>query len=333
MTDLTANSTSGPDSMYSLVAGPYVFFAILGFIISTTLIILIFSYLNNVSLVKECVLVYLYKDVVIMFILSNCYRLITIIIPYSHPSGLGISPTIARAISFAPILLLVLLLLFINTINVVKCYILKSKVLDPPMPWGDDDVLGINTLRLAYSIFTIVLGSVMYVLGLHPKVPLYYVLVEHHLTEPHFPEHSYILAGLCVALCITSTITGVVAKVYEEANKQLLGEIIAQQINYSLVIFPTILVMLLILTVYLVDVFEVFTFMNLLEIMYVVVSLLYIIAPTFVFYKVHPVRSHAVKLLKNKWEDAFILKIYVTPVLITVIMYPSLFILYQLLDI
>jgi hypothetical protein len=91
--------------------------------------------------------------------------------------------------------------------------------------------------------------------------------------------------------------------------------------------------MLILLTFYLVEVFEVFSFMNLLKIIYVVVSLLYLIAPAFVLYRVHPVRSHAVKFLRNKWEDVFFLKIYVTPVLITVIMYPSLFILYQLLDI
>ena len=99
MTDLSANTTSVPDSMYPLVAGSYLFFAILTFLISSTLIILLFSYLNNVSLVKECVLVYLYKDVVIMFMLSNCIRLITVIVWYSNRSGLEIGTTKVKFIT------------------------------------------------------------------------------------------------------------------------------------------------------------------------------------------------------------------------------------------
>ena len=98
---------------------------------------------------KECVLVYLYKDIVIVFILSNCIRLITLIVRYSNSSGLGISPTKANVIVFVHALLIVLILLLTNTINVVKCYILKSKVLDPPMPWGEDDVLGIKIIRFS----------------------------------------------------------------------------------------------------------------------------------------------------------------------------------------
>ena len=199
------------------------------------------------------------------------------------------------------------------------------------MPWGDDDYLGINIIRLLYSIFTTVFCSVMYAFGQSPKI--YYALVEHHEPEHHSPEPNHILAGLMVVLCITGTITGVIVKIYEVASKQRLEAIIAPQINYSLGIFPIILILLLVLVVYLTDVFEEFTLINLWQTIYVVVSLLYIIAPALVIYRVDQVRSHAVKFLQNKWEDAFYLKIYITPVVITVIMYPSLFIMYQLLDI
>ena len=333
MTDLSANTTSVPDSMYPLVAGSYLFFAILTFLISSTLIILLFSYLNNVSLVKECVLVYLYKDVVIMFMLSNCIRLITVIVWYSNRSGLEIGTTKVKFITIVRTLLVALILLLINTINVLKCYILKSKVLDPPMPWGDDDFLGIKIIRMAYGIFATGFVSVAYALGVYPKLFTELILVQHHATEQHLPEHHHSLTGFFVVLCITGTITGVVAKLYETANKRLLESIIAQQINYSLLIFPIILNVLIWLTVYLVDFFKVLTLINLWQIIYVVSSLLYIIVPAFLFYTVPQVRSHAIKFLKNKWEDVGFLKIYVTPVLITVIMYPSLFILYQCLDI
>jgi hypothetical protein len=75
-------------------------------------------------------------------------------------------------------------------------------VLDPPMPWGYDDALGINIIRLAYSIFTVGCFSVMYVFGPHPKIPLYYVLVERHPTNAHFPEYNYSLGFvlLCASL-------------------------------------------------------------------------------------------------------------------------------------
>ena len=254
MTDFSTNTTSGLDSMYSLVTGPYVFFAVLTFIISTTLIIVIFSYLNNVSLLKECVLLYLYKDVAIMFILKNCIRLFCAIVWYSNRSGLEIGPTKAKVISFVQVLLSISILILINIINAVKCYIIKSKVLDPPVPWGDDDFLGINIIRLAYSFFTSGFGSVIYAFGLYPE--LYCALVEPQATVQHLAECSYIIAGIKVVLSITGTITGVVAKVYEAESNQLLDAIIAPQINYCLGIFPTILILLLILTVYLIDFFS-----------------------------------------------------------------------------
>jgi hypothetical protein len=258
-------------------------------------------------------------------------RLIAIIVLYSNTTGLGMVPFNAKAISFIQAFFVILILLLINIINSLKCYIIKSKVIDPPMPWGDDDLLGTNIIPLAYSIFTTVFISVMYALGLHPE--MYYALMEHHRTELYWSQTNHILPGLVVILGITGIITGIVAKVYDAANKQLLEASIAHQINYSLGIFPPILLVLITSLLYLLNFYEVLTLINFLQTIHIVVSLLYIIVPALVLYRVPQGHSHAAKFFKNKREDAFLLNIYLTPVLITVLMYPSLFFLYQLLDI
>ena len=331
MTDFATSTTLDPDSMYSLVTGPYVAFTILGAIISSTLLILIFSYLNNVSLVKECVLVYLYKDVVIIFILMNCVRVIWIIVWYSNNSGFGIEATQAKVISLGHYFLVILLLLLINILNAVKCYILKSKVLDPPMPWRDEDILGINIIRLAYSIFTTGFISVMYALGLYPK--LYYALVEPNLVERDWGEGNYIFPGLVMFLCSTGVITAIVAKIHEEVNEKILEGIIPQQINYSFGIIHCIIIVLVTSTIFLVEVFEVVTLTHLWQIFCLLAPLILTIIPAIVIYRVHQVQSYALRVIKEKLEEAFFLNIYLTPSIITLIMYSTLYILYQLFDI
>ena len=62
---------------YRLVTGTHVVFEIISFIISTISLAIILGYLNNgVSIAKECILLYLYRDVVIIWMSFNSLWLI-----------------------------------------------------------------------------------------------------------------------------------------------------------------------------------------------------------------------------------------------------------------
>ena len=64
-----------------------------------------------------------------------------------------------------------------------------------------------------------------------------------------------------------------------------------------------------------------------------VISIFYAITPAIVIYRVDELKSHAYNVLKNKLDEAFLLSIYVTPAIITVIMYFTLYVIYQVLEI
>ena len=205
------------EAIYSpMVTGPYALFSTLTFIISTMLIILIFSYLHNVALEKECVLVYLYKDVLINIILLNCMRLITLILCYSIDNGVRMDITQAKVVSSVIIYLVIWLLLLLNVINAVKCQISVSKVVDPPMPWGDDEHFGIRLIRLSCFVFTTAFVALTYALGVYSL--LYYVLIQRDASEKVPTESTFIYFGFILFLVITGTITGLIAKFYEPVN-------------------------------------------------------------------------------------------------------------------
>ena len=325
MMDLEISTTSNHETMYPpLITGPVVLFIILTFIISNILLLLIFSYLNNISLAKECILGYLYKDVVIFLILMNCLRLITTIACYSINSGLGIDALYAKLISFIYTCIFFLLLLFMNTIYAVKCYISMSKVLDPPMPWGDGDVLGIRVIRLVCTVFSTGYVTVMYALGMYPKV--YYSLIEQNVSSTNSPEPDYPFVGMVLFFVVTATIIGMVTKVNEAASGHIMEAMVPRQMNYILWIFPTVAIVVLILI-------EIFELEDLLQKITVLLSICSVTIPGLVIYSADQMKHNATNIVRHKIEEAFILSIYVTPAIITVILYCTLYMIYTSFDI
>ena len=63
-----------------------------------------------------------------------------------------------------------------------------------------------------------------------------------------------------------------------------------------------------------------------------IVTLVDIIASVIVIYRADQVKYHAAKVLKNIMDEAFILNIYVIPTIITLFMYCSLYVIYELFN-
>jgi hypothetical protein len=230
----------------------------------------------------------------------------------------------AKVITFVYGCIFGLILVFMNIIYAVKCYISKSKVLDPPMPWGDDDVLGIRLIRCSGTVLITGFFTVMYTLGMYPKI--YYSLVDQNVSLTNSPEGGYIFLGLTFFLVLTGTVIGIITKVIEAASGHILEVIVPRQMNFFLWIFPTVIIV-----VYLpVRIFEpVHPF----EGMFIVCSIWFIIIPALVIYFADQIKHNVSKVLKNKIEEAFMLSIYVTPAIITVILYCTLYTIYTLFDI
>jgi hypothetical protein len=203
-----------------------------------------------------------------------------------------------------------------------------SKRLDPPMPWGDDDLLGIRWIRVSCFVVTTTFVALMYALGVYSK--LYYVLIQINASVKELPESTYIYLGVLLFLIITGTITGIVAKFHDAANEQHTESIIPRQINRVVWMIPTTGIVLLIIEVLCENFLQMF---NSWLVFPLVLSIVFTITPALVIYREDQLKSYATRLLKNKMEEAFLLSIYVTPAMVTVIMNFTLYIIYELLDV
>ena len=109
------------------ITGILVFFSMMSFIISTALFFFMISYLNNVSLAKQGVLVCLYKDVLAILVSLNCLWMLGMILCFCSKHGNNMGLFEAKILSFCMWCLLITLLLLIIVISCIKFYVKKTR--------------------------------------------------------------------------------------------------------------------------------------------------------------------------------------------------------------
>ena len=145
-------------------------------IIMTSLILLsILGYLNNVPVAKQCLLLYLYKDVVKLTFLIQWDSFIYLILYYTKENDMKIEPTTAKILIYFGLMLMYQNMITLIVIGAIKFAMKRDILLDPLMPWDDgsnNDANSIMMIRLAIIPFTLWL-AIMIIYDNHPK--LYYV--------------------------------------------------------------------------------------------------------------------------------------------------------------
>ena len=167
----------------------------------------------------------------------------------------------------------------------------------------------------------------MYAFGMYPRS--YYVLVDPNALETDLPKSSYIFLGIALILLIIAIINVIFAKVHEAATGDRFEAILPRQMNYFLWIIPTIA---LAITALLVSLQYSFTLLNHLQTFLLVPSIINTIIPAVIIYSADQVKHHTAKVFKTIMEEAFLLSIYVIPTILTVIMYCTLYTIYQFFD-
>ena len=128
---------------------------------------------------------------------------------------------------------------------------------------------------------------------------------------------------------IISAISGIAAKLHEAKNGEILQSTISLKMGHHLLIIPIITAVILVVG-------TLFSSVNDSRqeiILVLVISLCFAITPALVIYRADELKSHVYKVLKNKFDEAFLLSIYVTPTIIFLIMYLSLYVIYEVLEI
>ena len=115
---------------------------------SVALLIIIYSYLRNIGLVNECVLLHLYKDVVAIFIFMRIVQITKGIVGSftltKSKDQTSMNQISAQILSFTLFASTFAILTLLNIISAIRLYIAKKMVLDPPMPWDNDEKFGIK---------------------------------------------------------------------------------------------------------------------------------------------------------------------------------------------
>ena len=164
-------------------------FSITCIIITTLVLVLILGYLNNIPVAKQCLLLYLYKDVVKLTLLIQWNSFTYLILCYTTGNEMKIEPTPAKIIIYFGLMLVYQNMITLSVIGAIKFAMKKDMLLDPSMPWDDESNNGANSImitRLAVIPFLLWL-IMMLVSDSHPK--LYYVAIGDHRASSKIPNN------------------------------------------------------------------------------------------------------------------------------------------------
>ena len=201
--------------------------------ISVILLVLIYCYLHNMNSAKECILVHLYKDFVAIMIITRIWlisKAIAAIITITYLRNLAtMSQLTAKIFSFTFIALANFTLMIMNSIAAIRLYMTKTMVLDPPIPWGNDDKFGIKMIRLLVGGISVGYPMMLFPFEVYPKV--YYDF----LNQTHPKSSSWYVIPCTLQLLVFFT-TILVEKYYQMKGLQQMSLNIPTQFSYFVLV-------------------------------------------------------------------------------------------------
>ena len=322
-TALNASMLRSPDP---IITRTQVAIGTFSMIISNSFSLVVLGYLANISLAKDCLLLYLYKDLIRLGICLNCLGEISQVLIYSIEDGTGIPGTGAKILSFLALNILLLMSLSMNAITTMKLYMKMTNMLDPPMPWeDDDDGKGMKWIRMIAATLTLLFTSILYGIGIHPKIYYWYSGQEMSFYEDTAAPIIY--PTVFLFLMSTCIIGSLGLKIYKWSSPHMADAGIPQQINYfygalGLVLFFTILISEL-------NVLSSKSFWNLWQINVVVIQ---VGTPCITILKSKRLRHFTYNFVTNILDELLFYQIYLTPTLLCAIIYITLYFIYDCVE-
>ena len=223
----------------------FIIFSILILITSTILISLILGYLNSVSIVKRCLLLYLYRDVLTILLFIQWLSFASVVTGYLNGNGITMDTSTAKDFAYCSTFLSLILLLTLNVMSALKLYMMKEMILDPPTPWHDEDnndLDAIAKIRFTGILFDVFVVGSMYVFEAYPKV--YYILIGDDRSLSALPIGASITEGFHLILFITYIITTIGTRIYQKTENSRVVSILPRQLhNLPLMFLITIAAM------------------------------------------------------------------------------------------
>ena len=311
------------EHLYPIVTTFHLVIGTASMILSDSFLLVVLNYLRSISLAKECLLVLLYKDFIKLAICINCLAEISLIFVYLIGYGIGISDIVAKLFSFVGCNVWFLLLLWLNTIGSFKLYQRKTNRIDPPMPWGDDDSRGLKWTRVLATTLTLTFSTTMFGLGKYPRI-YYWLSGQENLDSYEDEKASLIYSILFIFLISAIIITFLAEKFYKPSNSYLENESIPDQINYiqstlfSIVVFAIVI-----------DESTFLSSINPFKMLKTKLALIQVGTPIITILRASQIRNYTYNMLRKIWEELFFYQLYLTPTLLCVFMYSTLYLIYD----
>ena len=323
-------STSGEDLGYVFVTTSYVIFSTIAFTLLTTITLLIMAYLNNVTLAVEGFLLYLYKEFLLVAILLGSIFELSLVFCYLFRHGMSLEELKAKVVAFCTWCLTQYLLMLLNLISTLKLYMVRTKMLDPPMPFGVDENSGFRFLRTGCFAISIGFTSTMYGIGIYPQV--YYLLRGNAMLNDSLPIGVTLSIGICAFLLIAFLITCIAARFYLPTDGHMVNSVLPKQLNSlliaSMVIFGSmILVWSLIYQNW--SPIQDFDIVDQWKLVYGINQIVHTTIGVNLIWRTPQVKSFVLKLLKDTKDKLFFLSIFIVPLLLALCMYATLYFVYQ----
>ena len=292
---------------------------------SVALLIIIYSYLRNIGLVNECVMLHLYKDVVAIFIFMRIAQITKGIVGSFTLTKSTDQKTMnqisAQILSFTLFASTFAILTLLNIISAIRLYIAKKMVLDPPIPWDKDEKFGIKMIRLVVGVVSFGCPLILFLFEVYPRI--YFDFVN----QPH-PKSSLLFTGPCIIQVIVLLTIMLAEKCYKKNEDQLTSTIIPYQVNYFLLC--NIMMYGYILFELSAQLLHPDTRWTIFQIL---ISILGLTTPIIGIMRSEKLATYSFKFLKERYEDAFIFSIFSVPILLSLCMYCSLSFLYWIYDV
>ena len=288
------------DYSYSMIVMVHDTLDVIAFIAIGTACALTLSYLNNLSLAKKCLLLYLYKDVISCCLCLRSFRMIEALLSYYDVNGT--SKTLAIVLSFGLSLCVFYLCLLLIFVSVSKLYMAKSNTIDSPIPFlPKNEALAIKQIRIGCFLLAIGVLSTTFSVGWYPLS--YYIMMQDQ------EEGTYLIyrCGILLLLSISGVLT--VAKRYYETTTDLqIDQIIPKTIKCIFIFFLSTLACSIIA-----EATQLMETKKIVKISEIIRSIILIFGPFVMIYRSNQLKTHSIRIIKNTCDDFFLLSIYLVP--------------------
>ena len=307
----------------TLVTAPHVILSMICVTLSSLFLGMIMSYLSNQPLEKHGVLHCLYKDFIRLLLLLNILWLIGSLFCYFTESGPIFNQSRAKVISFTIWVLSLLLLFTMNIISGIRLHMISTATLDSPFPWGDDEDSAIRNIRCVCGILAIGFTSLMYGLGIYPKI--YYQFIEYDPAHAPLPTATYIYCGLLVILLATGMITATLRRYFKRSSNDKNDAIVPHQLNYFIWI-----IMIGFGVIFFSGVYEILKMRMRWEIFQIIIPMVMMISPIIVILITNELKASVLNSINYLLEMMFFLSIYLVPSLLIILIYGSIYLFCQI---